>query len=103
MNKYELVYIVDAHAAQTVKDEIAKQVAEAAAKSNVKIVNSVVWLERHKMSFPINKIWEGAYYMVNLEAPSAALAKLHGFLRLNEQILRFLTVKAEPQTAQAVA
>ena len=95
MNKYELVYIVDAHAAQTVKDEIAKQVSEAVAKSNIKVINSQVWLERHKMSFAINKIWEGTYYMVNLEASSAALTKLHGFLKLNEQILRFLTLKAE--------
>ena len=64
MNKYEFVYIVDAHASQSVKDEVAKQVADTAAKSEVKVVSSQVWLDKHKMSFPINKIWEGAYYML---------------------------------------
>ncbi len=98
MNKYEFVYIVDAHATQGVKDEIAKQVNEALAKSNVKVLSSQVWLERHKMSFAINKIWEGTYYMLNLEAPAASLAKLHGLLRINEQILRFLTIKLEKQS-----
>ena len=99
MNRYELVYILDAHAAQSAKDEIVKQVNDAIAKSSVKVINSQVWLERHKMSFPLNKIWEGTYYMANLEAPGAAVNKLHGLLRINEQILRFLTVRVEPQSA----
>ena len=97
MNKYELVYIVDAHAPQSTKDEIAKQVADAFTKSEIKLVNSQMWLDRHKMSFPIKKIMEGTYYLLNFEAKSSALAKLQGILRLNEQILRFLTIKADTQ------
>ncbi|MDE2222683.1 MAG: 30S ribosomal protein S6 [Candidatus Omnitrophica bacterium] len=99
MNKYELVYIVDAHAPQSTKDDIAKQVADAAAKTGIKLVNSQLWLERHKMSFPIQKIVEGAYYLLNIEADSSSIPKLHGILRLNEQILRFLTVRTEDQKA----
>jgi small subunit ribosomal protein S6 len=95
MNKYEFVYIVDAHAAQSVKDEIAKQINDAIAKSGIKVTNTQIWIERHKMAFAINKIWEGTYYMLNLEAPAAALNKLHGILRINDQILRFLTIKLE--------
>jgi small subunit ribosomal protein S6 len=95
MNKYELVYIIDAHSAQSSKDEIAKQVADAAAKSEVKMTNSQIWLEKHKMSFPINKIWEGTYYMLNLEAKSTAINRMHGLLKLNEQILRFLTIRQD--------
>jgi small subunit ribosomal protein S6 len=99
MNKYELVYIVDAHAPQGTKDEIAKQVADSLAKNEIKVTNSQMWLDRHKMSFPIQKITEGTYYLLNLEAKSSSIAKLQSVLRINEQILRFLTVKAEPQKA----
>ena len=95
MDKYELVYIVDAHAPQNIKDEIAKQVADSLAKIEIKVLNSQMWLDRHKMSFPIQKIWEGTYYLLNLEAKSSNVAKLQNILRINEQILRFLTVKAE--------
>ena len=95
MNKYELVYIVDAHAPQSTKDEIAKQVADSLAKTEIKLVNSQLWLDRHKMSFPIQKIAEGTYYLLSLEAKSSAIAKLQSILRINEQILRFLTVKAD--------
>ena len=97
MNKYELVYIVDAHASQSTKDEIAKQVADSVAKSEIKVVNTQMWLDRHKMSFPIQKIMEGTYYLLNLEGKSTNVAKLQTSLRLNEQILRFLTVKADAQ------
>lgn len=95
MNKYEFVYIVDAHASQVVKDEIAKQVADAAAKAEVKTVNSQVWLEKHRMSFPIKKAVEGTYYLLNMEAKSAAINKMQSILKINEQILRFLTVRVE--------
>jgi len=97
MTKYELVYIVDAHAAQSTRDEIAKQVADSLAKAEIKVVNSQLWLDRHKMSFPIQRISEGSYYLLNLEAKSSSIAKLHTSLRLNEQLLRFITVKADAQ------
>ncbi len=93
MNKYELVYIIDAHATQGVKDEIAKQVTDAVAKVEAKVTNSQVWFERQKMTFPMNKVWEGTYYLLNIDAKPAALSKLSAILRLNEQILRFLTIK----------
>ena len=99
MNKYELVYIVDAHAPQAARDEISKQVTEAASKSDVKVINSQVWLERHRMSFPIKKVWEGTYYLLNIEAPMAAVNKMQAFLRLNEQILRFLAIRQENKSS----
>ena len=99
MNKYEFVYIVDAHAPQSTKDEIAKQVADIAAKAEVKVAGSQVWLERHKMSFPIEKVVEGTYYLLNIEAPSASINKMHTLLRINEQILRFLTIRLDAKTA----
>jgi len=99
MNKYELVYIVDAHSAQGTKDEITKQVNDSLAKAEIKVVNSQLWLDRHKMSFPIQKIAEGTYYLLNLEAKTSSIAKLHTSLRLNEQILRFMTVRADAPKA----
>ena len=99
MNKYELVYIIDAHAPQVTKDDVAKQVADALAKTEIKLVNSQLWLDRHKMSFPIQKIGEGTYYLLSLEAKSSSVAKLQSILRINEQILRFMTVRAEAPKA----
>ncbi len=99
MTKYELVYIVDAHATQTVKDDIAKQIGEAMTKTQVKLVNSQVWMDRQKIAFPINKIVEGTYYMLNCEATSNAINKLQSLMRINESILRFLVIRVEDKKA----
>jgi small subunit ribosomal protein S6 len=101
MNQYEFVYIVDAHAAQSVKDDIAKQVQDALNKSGIKLVNSQVWIERQKMAFAINKISEGTYFLLNLEAPAPAMAKFNTLLRINDSILRYLTIALEPAKAAA--
>ena len=85
------------------RDEIAKQVSDAAAKTSVKIVNSQVWLERHRMSFPIGKVWEGTYYLLNLEAPTTAVNKMQALLKLNEQVLRFLAIAVKKEHKSVVA
>ncbi|MBI3602079.1 MAG: 30S ribosomal protein S6 [Candidatus Omnitrophica bacterium] len=103
MNKYELMYIIDAHSPQTTKEDIAKQVADTAAKSEVNVINSHLWLEKHKMSFPIKKIWEGTYYLLNLEAQSSAINKMQALLRMNEHLLRFLTIRQAVVRSKAFA
>lgn len=99
MTKYELVYIVDAHAPQTTKDEIAKQVNDAMGKTQVKLINANVWMERQKIAFPIKKVIEGTYYLLNCEATSNAVNKLQSILRINEQVLRFLVIRVEGKKA----
>ncbi len=99
MTKYELVYIVDAHAPQTTKDEIAKQLNDAMVKSQVKLVNSQIWMDRQRIAFPINKVVEGTYYLLNCEATSNAVNKLQSLMRINEQILRFLVIRLDEQKA----
>lgn len=98
MNTYELVYIVDAHAPQNKKDEINKQVLDVLHKCDIKAIHNQVWLERHKMSFPIKKIIEGTYYLLTMEAKSAVIAKCESLLRIHDGVLRFLTVKLEGKT-----
>ena len=99
MNKYELVYIVDAHMTQEVKDEINKQVVDTVAKAEGRVINSSVWFERQRISFPIKKIQDGTYYLVNWEGDGAASIKIRPSLRLNERILRFQIVNVNNQKA----
>ena len=93
MNKYELMVIVDAQKSQTEKDEVFKQTTDAINKGGGKIINSQVWLDKHRMAFNIKKKSEGTYYQVNFESLSTNLAKVKELLRLNEEILRYLITK----------
>ncbi|MCB9756789.1 MAG: 30S ribosomal protein S6 [Candidatus Omnitrophica bacterium] len=90
MNKYELAVVLDAALPQEEKDSIVKEAADAVVKSGGKLINSQVWIEKHKFSFQMKKSWEGTYYLLNLESPSEAAVSLQKVLRSNERILRFL-------------
>ena len=93
MNKYELVLIVDAQKTDQNKEEVFRQTNDAIAKGGGKIVNSQVWLDKHKLAFSIKRKTEGTYYIVNFESQPSFLAKIKELLRLNEEILRSLIIK----------
>jgi len=93
MSKYELVVIVDAKLNQGEKDSIIKDAAEAVAKGGGKVINSQVWIEKQKFDFKMKQRTEGTYYLINLESPADAVAKIRPILKLNEGILRFAITK----------
>ena len=100
MNKYEMVLIVDAHLNATEKDDIVKQAVDIVNRSEGKVINSSVWMEKHRMSFPIKKIFDGTYYLVNFDAKSSGIAKIRQLFRINEKILRYLIVRQEEKKVQ---
>ncbi len=102
MNKYELVYMVDARLSDADKGEIAKIVAEMIAKLGGKVLNAAVWFERQRMSFPLKKAWEATYYLLNIEGNTTEMGKLRRELEINERVLRFLIIKAETPKAPKV-
>jgi len=90
LTKYELVIIIDAKLSSEEKDSVYKEVAEMIKKSGGKIINSQVWLEKHRFSFTIKKLDEGTYYLINFEGDSSVNGKLYPLFKLNEKILRFI-------------
>ena len=95
LRKYELVTIVDARLSNEEKDGVLKSISEAVVKSGGKVINSAVWLERHKMTVKINKCLEGTYFLVNFEGESQVANQVKAILRLNEKFLRFQFINAE--------
>ena len=95
MDKYELVVIVDAADPQEEKEATLKEVSEMITKFEGKVINSQVWLEKHKFSFLMKKKAEGTYYLVNFESPREAITKMRPALKLNEKVLRSLIIKPE--------
>jgi small subunit ribosomal protein S6 len=47
------------------------------------------------LAFRMNKNRKGHYVLFNLEAPHAAVAEMERNMRLNEDVLRYLTVRVE--------
>ncbi|MBF0619078.1 MAG: 30S ribosomal protein S6 [Candidatus Omnitrophica bacterium] len=101
MSKYELIYILDARASDAEKAEISKQVTDTVAKIGGKVINNQVWIDKQRFSFPMNKVWEGTYYLMNIEINGPDLNRIRRELQINERLLRFLLVKATPVKAEA--
>ncbi len=95
LNKYELMVIIDSKLTDGEKEEARKEATEIVTKSGGNVINSKVWLEKHKFTFEINKKTEGLYYAINFESPAATIAKIRTGLKLKENILRFLITKVE--------
>ncbi len=95
MNKYELVVVVDGMASQEEKEPVLRDATEAVSKNEGKVINSQMWLDKHKLSFNMKKCTHGTYYLVNFESKPSAIEKIKQTLNLNEKILRFLVINLE--------
>jgi small subunit ribosomal protein S6 len=95
VKKYELVVILDAKAGNDAKEAITKETVEVINQAGGKVINSKVWLEKHRLTFPIKKCQDGTYYVVQFEAAGKQVQSIRGTLRLKEKILRFLVVESE--------
>jgi len=94
----ELVFILDAKLSQEAREAIFKEVVDLIQKSGGKVINNQVWIERQKLTFPIRKCTEGAYYIINFEGESALNGKLRHHLTLNEKIVRFAIMKSNKRS-----
>ena len=102
IRKYELVVIVDAKLTSEEKESIRKESTDVINKHGGKVINSQVWLEKHKLTFQIKKCGEGTYYIINFEGEGEIIEKIRPSLKLNERILRFDFIKLESKaTAEA--
>ena len=101
--KYELVVIVDAKSTNEAKDAIRKEVTDVINSRGGKVINSQVWLEKHKLTFQIKKCSEGTYYVINFEGNSQIISRIRPSLKLDEKILRFDFIKIEPKVAAETA
>jgi small subunit ribosomal protein S6 len=95
MSKYELVTIVDAALSQEDRENVLNEEKQAIEKNGGKIINSQVWMEKHKMTFSLKKSTHGTYHLVNFEGPTTIVAKIKPVFKLNERILRTLITKVD--------
>ncbi len=59
--------------------------------------------KRRKFAYPIRKFREGYYAIFRLQAEAPALTELERWLRLSEDVLRYLLVRTEEHAATAQA
>jgi small subunit ribosomal protein S6 len=94
MRDYELAFIIQ----PTVDDEgvtgVVEKVTQYVQTVDGEVTSVDVW-GRRNLAYPINNHREGIYVLVQAKLPPASLIELERNLKLSEEIIRYLLVKAE--------
>lgn len=95
MNKYEAMFIIKSDLNEANKKTLLNQIQDAINKNEGKVVSSSLWAEKKRLSFPIKKIKEADYFLVNFQSSPSKIKPIKEAYRLNENILRMLVLKDE--------
>jgi len=94
MAYYECVFIVRQDIPAKQVEVLAEGFAEIIRKEGGKVTKTEHWGLRN-LAYRIKKNKKGHYVLFNIDAPSAAVAEMERKMRIDEDILRHLTVKVE--------
>ena len=92
MNKYELALIVNASVDEEARKATFDQVNELIARFGGKVVDAGK-PEKKKLAYDIQKMDEGVYCFMKIDADAEFPAKLEERLRIQNNVLRYLIVK----------
>ncbi len=96
MREYELYLVIDAAAEAEQVEAIVERVTQLIATSDGSTAGEVTKVEprgKRRMAYAINKKQESQDIVVTFQSPPHTLAELERFLKLNEQVLRYLLIR----------
>ncbi len=94
MPLYESVFIARQDIAPTQVETITTQMVELIKQGGGNVTKIEPWGLR-TLAYKINKNKKGHYVLLNIDAPAAAITEMERNLRLNEDVLRYLSVRVE--------
>ena len=94
MALYENVFIARQDVPQTQVETLTKQFADLVAAQGGTVSKNEYWGLR-SLTFRIKKNRKGHYTLLNIDAPSAAIKELERTMSINEDIIRFLTIRVD--------
>lgn len=94
MALYEHVLIARPDISPQQVDALIEDITRTVGEQGGKIAKNEYWGLRN-LAYRVRKNRKGHYAMLNIDAPSEAIAELERRLRINEDVLRYLTIKVE--------
>src|SRR5215831_9494182 len=94
MPLYENVFIARQDISGTQVDALADTFTQLVADHGGEVRKREYWGLRN-LSYRMRKNRKGHYVLFNIEAPPAALAELERTMRINEDVIRYLTLRVD--------
>jgi len=102
MKVYESVCILRPVQVETDNDRVVEKIKEILTKSGANILkldNS----GKKKLAYEIQHERKGTFITVQFEGPPTVVAELERFQRMEDQVMKFMTVRVNPADLVAVA
>ena len=93
MNRYELIYIIDTGLEEAARKELVEKVSALISANGGEIEKVDETWGKRRLAYTINHKNEGYYVLVNYEAPVEVPAEVERNLRINDNVLRYMTIK----------
>jgi small subunit ribosomal protein S6 len=100
-NVYECMVILDPNKYSQDPGGLGATIPNLVAKCGGEVLVSRLWQEQ-KLAFPIGGHKKGAYWLTYFRLDGGKLAEFNRELRINETIVRSLTLKVEPRLVEAL-
>ena len=100
-NHYESVIILNASLEDTQIDSVLNLVKDQITSNGGQILNIDNW-GRKRLAYSIKKSKSGYYIVHQFEAPRELISKLERNLRLDENVIRYLTIKLEKKDVEHI-
>lgn len=94
MNKYEMMFIVKTTETEENAVKVAEDLKSIITSMKGEITDSKD-MGQKKLAYPINNQVRGNYYVLNVEATSAAVKEFDRKAKIDENILRHIVIKEE--------
>lgn len=94
MPLYEHIYMARQDVSTGQVEELTKTLTELLSSNGGTVTKTEYWGLK-SLTFRIRKNRKAHYTLLNIDAPAAAVAEMERQMRINEDILRFMTVRVE--------
>jgi small subunit ribosomal protein S6 len=94
MPAYESVFIARQDVGSSQVDALTDNFAEIIEQGGGKVSKREYWGLRN-LAYRIKKNRKGHYVLMNIDAPAPAVLEMERLMRLNEDVLRFLTLRVD--------
>ena len=94
MPLYENIFIARQDISGAQVDTLADSFTQLVADNGGEIKKREYWGLRN-LAYRMRKNRKGHYVLLNLDAPPAAIAELERTMRINEDVIRYMTIKVD--------
>lgn len=94
MPYYETVLIARQELSQGQVDDLTKDLSKIITDNGGKVTKTENWGLR-TLAYRINKSRKGHYVLIETDTPATAIAEIERVMRLNEDVMRYMTIKLE--------